>query len=36
MDRRAEGRPFNAVLKERSTGRVLAARSVQLTSSCNL
>jgi SAM-dependent methyltransferase len=32
MDRRAEGRRFNAVLKERSTGRVLAARSVQLTS----
>jgi SAM-dependent methyltransferase len=32
MDRRAEGRRFNVVLKERSKDRVLVARSVQLTS----
>jgi SAM-dependent methyltransferase len=31
IDRRAVGRRFDAVLKERSTGRVLATRSVQLT-----
>jgi SAM-dependent methyltransferase len=31
IDRRAEGRRFDAVLKERTTGRILAARSVQLT-----